>query len=80
MGRYFVIILLVLNYFIYANGIVDVDYSCALKWVPEGYGNVPLYAVVPSPGEFIARLNLNRDNEWRIGRLIPEEGLAWVSN
>jgi hypothetical protein len=59
----------------------EVDYFCELKWVAEGYGNIPVGAVAHSPGEFVARVNLldsNIGNTWGTGRLLPEEGQAYV--
>jgi len=56
----------------------QVDYSCPLEWVPQGFGNVPLGAVSPNPGEFVARVNLADYKIWRLGRLLPLEGTAHV--
>lgn len=58
----------------------QVDYSCEVKWVAEGYGNVPPFAIVPSPGEFISRVNIDEGSGkvWRISRLIPHNGVALV--
>ena len=58
----------------------DVDYSCDLRWVAEGYGNVPSFAISPSPGEFVARVHLQNENVWRAGRLLPVDGKAFVRN